>query len=242
MEPLEQQQNTETLRAKEIDTGAIPLSMENIMLGLPQKPVENRSFSSAIAPQWTYEELQSQCKLVKTLAINTSTTGEIWSFKHTWRNVEQLHFRTLTNLFLLRSWKLNFIFEFRSNFQHVGLMNIVFNNMPLALHDYIPGKQHVDSFPLQVQLPHRLVSMGEDVNVHIGLNWLSPFIAAPSKLYKTNEPANLLYDDYDMGTLKLYVPYPMEVATGVVENMSVRIWSYLSDVTYAGYNISDSII
>lgn len=212
------------------------------MLGLPTKAIENRSFSSAIAPQWTYEELQSQCKLIKTIKITPDSSGEIWSFRNTWRNVEEIHFRTLTNLFLLRSWKLNFIFEFRSNFQQVGLMNIVFNNMPRALQDYIPGQQHVDSFPLQVQLPHRLVSMGEDVNVHIGLNWLSPFIAAPSKLYKTVTPDSLVYDDYDMGTLKLYVPYPMEVATGVTPNMSVRIWSYLTDVTYAGYNISDSII
>lgn len=251
MEVTEQEIPTEVQRATEIDTGAIPLSMENVILALPQKPTENRSLGSVMANPWSYEDLTSQAKLIGTFQVtpSTSTTEPIWTYRNTWLNVARTHFRTLNDLFIAKSWKLNFLLEFRSNFQQVGMFNIVHSNIPEALEDYLVDSSLYKSFAAQCQLPHRFVFMGEDIQVHLSTTWLSPFLASSVGRYSqiipdqlNSEPKNN-FDDYDMGAFFLYAPFPMQVATGVSNpQMTVRIYSFLSELTYAGYNPNDNIL
>nr|WPV63629.1 MAG: hypothetical protein [Wufeng shrew polycipivirus 5] len=244
MEPLEIEQNTEKMRATEIDTGAALLSMENVMLGLPQKLTESRSFSSTVAQPWDYGELMSQRKLMATLNItpDTPTDKPLWFYTNSFQQVMSTHFRNLSDLFLVKSWTLNFLFEFRSNFQQVGLCNLVYTNLPQILQHYLLPKTSFDTFTMQTQMPHRLVFMGEDQEINISLKWLSPFVSAPTAKFYQIHPTPAINDDYDMGTLFLTVPFPMEVAAGVDSTMTVRIWSHLSDVTYAGYSPTDKIL
>lgn len=251
MEILQESVNVNQSRATEIDTGATPLSMQNVLLGIPEKPQERVEKISSISQPWSFTDLVSQQKLLTTLRITTDTTKNtttpIWSFRNTWRNVFDLHFRSMKDLFTLKSWTLNFLFEFRSTFQQVGQFNVVYSNIPKPLIPYLVGRDAFGSYLIQTQLSHRKVFMGEDSDLRVSLKWLSPFKSSFDfeRYYPGDtapQPMNSLpvVDDYDMGQLMLYVPFPMQVAAGVDNAMSVRIWTYLSDVDYAGYSIADN--
>lgn len=249
MEPLEIEKNEIDSRAKELDTGAIPLSMENVILGIPQKFVEFRDLASVIANDWSFKELISQKKLYKTITINgSSTSGIIELFRNSWNEVIKYHFNTMKDVFLLKSWTLNYLFEVRSNFQQVGMMNLFYTNIPQILIPYIVNGNRFASFQTQTQLPHRKVFFGEDSDILVSLKWLSPWKSSlPDYHYfysSADVPGNdKMYDDYDMGTLYLSVPYPMEVAAGVSANKTtIRVWTFLSDLEYSGYNISDNVV
>lgn len=247
MEPLQEQQTTEKSRATEIDTGALPLSMDGVLFGLPKPVVRDSDVGSAVSQPWSYGDLVSQKKLLTTLRVTTDVKPgrePIWHFRNTWRNVYETHFRNLEELFMLKSWTLNFLFEFRSNFQQVGQFNLVYTNIPKPLQPYLVGDEF-GSYLIQTQLPHQKIFMGEDTNTTVQLKWLSPFKSGIYfDKYLTGIPSDYssVTDDYDMGTLYLYVPFPMQVATNVDPSMTVRIWTYLSDVDYAGYRISDTIL
>nr|WAL01500.1 structural protein [Electric ant polycipivirus 2] len=248
MEPLEANQNTIQSRATEIDTGALPLPMENVLLGLPQKPemaIERLSVSST---PWSFSDIVSQKKLFNTITVtpDTPTDLPLYIFKNSWDNVYKNHFRSFKDFFLLKSFTLNFLFEFRSNFQQVGMFNIVYSNIPQNLISYLVGYENFVSYSLQTQLPHRKVFMGEDSDVHIQLKWVSPFKSglATERYYPDvdrSEGGYTTSDDYDMGSLYLYLPFGMNVSTGVDSTMTVRVWSYLTDVDYSGYTINDNL-
>lgn len=251
-----QNDNVETSRAKQIDTGATPLTMSNVIIGLPFKPttsnLETRVGTSAA--NWTWKDLVSQKRLVTDLLVTTGTRGIIWNFHNTWRNVCNTIFRhNMDVLFTLKSWTINFEFEFRTSWQQLGQFIVFYSNLPQNNFSYhfnlatVNDPNPYENYMIQTQLPHRKVPMGEDVNCVTSLKWLSPLkasFAVNNLLIDGSEPsATVAADDmYDMGTLFLAVPWELEVATGVTPDCSVRIWAYLSDVTYAGYQVRDTSI
>lgn len=246
MEPNEIQKNSELSRAKEIDTGAIPLQLSNVLLGLPYKPDPTAlESSSATTRPWTYVDLAAQKKLIKDINVSTTSNGKIWDFNYTWENAMNTHFSgpSFRRLFGLKSFTINFQIEFRSNFQQVGQFVIFYSNLPKNLRNYHFGigdnsKDPYSNYQIQTQLPHTKVPMGEDLNVDVSLKWLSPHTSSfGTDLYsqdgRTDTSPTVPY--YDMGSLFLYVPFPMEVASGVNPNMSIRIWSWLTDLKTGAY-------
>lgn len=246
MEPVESQKNSELSRAKEIDTGAVPLQLSNVLLGLPYKPDPTaREPSSATTRPWTYVELAAQKKLVQDINVSTTTSGKIWEFNYTWANALNMHFSgpSFRRLFGLKSFTINFQIEFRSNYQQVGQFVVFFSNLPKNLVNYHFGVETATTDPfanyqVQTQLPHTKVPMGEDLNVDVSLKWLSPHTASfGPDLYSRDggvDP-NPTVPYYDMGSLFIHVPFPMEIAAGVNPNLSVRIWSWLSDLQTGAY-------
>lgn len=94
--------------------------------------------------------------------------------------------------------------------------------------------------------------MGEDIDIHVELKWDCPH-SASFGLDMYNPDGDKLLPDvgndsafdtpfYDFGSLNLYVPFPMQVSTGVSSVMSVRIWTYLTDFKYAAYYPKDNVI
>nr|UMO75675.1 MAG: putative capsid protein 1 [Polycipiviridae sp.] len=274
-------QQTESSRAKELDHGTIPLRMQNMILGIPTKPgvqFDNRESVNAI--KWAYEQLVSQKQLLGTFQVPAKTdkngTDPFFILQNSWSNIQKLHFRNLNDLFYVKSWKWHLTFEFRSNFQQVGMCTIAYVNAPVSSLPYLTGKRLVavdnplskldrpqigkpastvnlshELFTLNaaIQLPHIHVMLGEKQDVCCTMNWVSPFKAS----YYDFDPNNpkFIYGDpypeenapeYDMGFIYLFAPFPMTMASGVDPNCTVRIWSHLTDVEYAGYCPDDNII
>lgn len=253
MEPSESEKTIDSSRAKELDTGALPLLMSNVTLGLPTKPELGHDVTSVSANTWSWEELIGQRRLISTIGIDPSTseTKPVWEFHNTWDNVYKHFFASnIGKMFSLYSWDVKFTLEFRSTFQQVGLCNIVYSNCPWGLETYFfPGNSTFDSihsFTAQTQLAHRLIPMGEDTNVDVVLSWLSPFQAGTSlksdvnQKWQNEDPRGAFDDDYHMGILRLYVPYKMMLATGVENTqLTVRIWGSLQNLRYVGYDPRD---
>lgn len=252
MEQGQQGKYEEHARAKEIDTGAFPLLMSNVVLGLPYKPDPTASLhQTASTRTWSYGDLVSQYKLIADLNVSNTTEDYLWHFQNTWKNVVDLHFGSrFKQLFGIKSWTLNFKFQFRSNFQQVGQFLISYTNIPALLWDYHGLHQtgsnlwDIGDYLFHTQLPHRKIAMGEDIDIDVSLKWLSPFMGSfGTDMYAEQEngwSASQHYG-YDMGTLFLRVPWKMEVASNVDANMTVRVWSWLSDITYGAYSPTDSV-
>lgn len=238
----ENQKNEIQSRAKEIDTGAIPLPFSNVLFGLPYKPDPATNDTRGIsAPKWDYGDLISQKKLVTTLSINTDSEGEIWSFWNTWQNVVDLHVGSLKRIMMMRHWDLNFLFEIRSNFQQVGQLVILYSNAPKHAAQFLRPNWQI-RYANQCQLPHIKVLMGEDVDVPLTIKWNSPLKGETDSEFESSDSGYAYSPGYDMGEIKLLVPFKMQVAKDVWPTMSVRIWSWLSSTTYGGYMGKDSII
>ncbi|BBM96511.1 putative capsid protein [Colobopsis shohki virus 1] len=234
----------EQSRAKEIDTGAVPLPMSNVLLGLPIKPttVDQVDRSAVKAQPWTWQDLVSQPKHLSDINVTSTSTGIVYTFRNTWNNVQNLIFRKLDPLFTLKSWTVKLDFEFRSNFQQVGQFVLFYSNLPPTLNSFHFGvTEPYTDYALITQLPHRKIPMGEDVNCCVLLKWISPFKSAfGNGQYLPAGDHNS--SNYDMGTLHLSVPFKMEAAQGVVANTTVRVWASLVDVSYSGYAPSDTVI
>lgn len=251
-----QKNNVSETRAKQIDTGATPLPMSNVIIGLPRKPstpaLDTRV--GATAQTWTWESIVSQRRKIADIKVDQSSKGVIWSFHNTWSNVLKTIFRNqLESLFTLKSWTIVFEFEFRTNFQQVGQFVVFYSNLPSNNKSYhFNLQQNTDPDPyedylIQTQLPHRKIPMGESVDVNVDLKWLSPMKGAfgnTSMLVYGSTPSDTVATDdlYDMGTLFLAVPWPMELGMNVTPDCSVRIWASLADVTYAGWMPNDTSI
>lgn len=277
IQPIES--NEDRSRAKEIDSGTLPMKMENVYLGLPEKPgIQFDDRSSVNATKWAFEQLVSQKQLLCTFEIPSqqSASKPYFLLANNWRNIVKIHFRNLKDLFFVKSWKWHLQFQFRSNFQEVGMASIVYCNCPLSAIPYITGSpiEYVDGlvspitkpgqngipnnivnamhplFTLEAanQLPHTHVMFGENQDIDVTMNWLSPFKAGfPDKEYAylskyqdsvpdPNDPG------YDMGFIYLFTPVPLTTASGYEPNLTVRVWSHLTDVEYAGYVPTDSIL
>lgn len=276
-QPTESQKIDTTSRAKEFDHGTIPVSMTNAILGLPNKSGNQFDDRSSIAAtKWTYDQLAGQKQLIAAIQINKSTdsTKPVFVFPFTWNQINDLFFNSLAKLFYFKSFKLNFCFQFRSNFQQVGMMTISHSNFPFSAVPYLFGSKantpytivsdviipdgkemfwpkimdryfvtELDSLKAIYQLPHTLVMMGEDQDVPVTINWLSPFKAGfdnPANGEITND---FIYytNDYDMGNLRLHVPIKMNVSTGVTDVLTVRIYGWISDIEYSGYVPTDDL-
>jgi hypothetical protein len=249
MEPTNNEIPTETGRATQIDSGATPLSTSNIPLGLSAPDILANYHGNATVKDWTYSELLSQHKLVGTFQITPKTDplSPIWSFNHTMKNVFDLHFREMKKLFRLYSWTLNFSFEFHSNFQQVGQVLVVNHNIPKNCIPYLLGSAYnlETSYRVQTMLPHVKVPMGEDCLVHCCLQWKAPVEAAINTKYTyTYSDSKGLSDasDYDMGTVYLIAPIPMQIVERVDPAMTVRIWSYLTNLKMAAYDPVDDLL
>lgn len=249
MEVIQSTKQANNSRAKEIDTGAVPLPFSNVEIGLPIKPDPTQIDKTGTSTNsWRYEDIVGQMKLMADLPVSTSTKGYLWSFQNTWVNVAKFHFRNnMDKLFGIKSWKLKFLFEFRSNFQQVGQLCLFYSNLPSIATSYHFNTQAAttdpyDDYTVMTQLPHRKIPMGEDVDIPLTCTWISPFKGSfATSRFKIDDAGN--FDPiYDMGTIFLYVPFEMQVATGVDPQMTVRIWSSLSDVQYSAYQPSDSAI
>lgn len=270
-QPIPQLQQEQDSRAKEIDHGTIPLSMSNVMLGLPVKSgIQFDDRSSVSSTPWAYEQLVSQKRLLTTLTIDpsTSTMNPIFLLPNSWDVIRKLHFRNLDSLFFLKSWKWHLTFQLRSNFQQVGMITISFVNLPLNCFSYYFGKpaaQKTDQiFSLQdgqvgavtnydgpfiidklasiYQLPHTLLMLGENQDVEVCMDWLSPFKAAFTPVSQgTLNVASPEALGYDMGHIRVHAPIPLTVASGVSDTKAtLRIWSHLTEVKYSGYDPTDS--
>lgn len=251
MEQLQATKNEVKSRAKEIDTGAIPLPMENVLLGLPVKPDPTTDMKISVKTRpWTFGELVSQYKLVASIDVDSTKKGIVWYYNNCWRDVVKYHFGTnFQQLFLLKSWTLCFKFEFRSNFQQVGQFLISYTNIPQLLWSYFNLDDESSfmrsDYLMHTQFPHRKIAMGEDVDVTFKCKWLSPFQAAygtDGYAYDSKDGAVTTEDPgYDMGTLFLSIPFEMQTATNVDNHMTVRVWTYLEDLVYAAYDPTDGV-
>lgn len=271
-QPIESQKIDTNSRAKEIDHGTIPETMTNAILGLPTKPGNQFDDRSSIsATKWTFDQLAGQKQLITTLTINkgTDTTKPIFLFRNSWNQINHTFFNSLAKLFYFKSFKLNFAFQFRSNFQQVGMMTISYVNYPLSSIPYIFGSKAdtpytplttsngqemfwpqilsryfsnpTDSLKAIYQLPHTLVMMGEDQDVTVSLNWLSPFKAGFDNPNTLSTDATYYINDYDMGFIRLHAPIKMATAPGVSDSLTVRIYGWISDLQYSGYVPTDSL-
>lgn len=259
METTENMKTELVARATEIDSGATQLSLGSTpMFSNISLDPANMIHGPARAPAWSFAELISQRKLVGTFPIaSTGVTPmeKVWSFRHTFANVLQLHMRDMKNLFHLYSWKLHFCFQFRSNFQQVGQILVVQHHIPKNYFYYLTGKEDVhEDYRLATMLPHVKVPMGEDVDVEAEMVWNAPVAAASgnwdSYRYKSwvepgpgKPPAREIeHSGYDMGSIGVYVGLPMEIAQNVNPSLTVRIWSWLTDVKYGAYTPTDDLL
>jgi len=275
-QPTESQKIDTTSRAKEFDHGTIPVSMTNAILGMPTKTGNQFDDRSSIsATKWTYDQLAGQRQLIAALQINkvTDTIKPVFVFPFTWNQINDTFFNSLAKLFYFKSFKLNFCFQFRSNFQQVGMMTVSYSNFPFSAVPYLFGTKantpyspisesnpptgkemqyplimdryfttELDSLKAIYQLPHTLVMMGEDQDVPITINWLSPFKAGFDNVDNSGTGAALYYtNDYDMGNLRLHVPIKMNTAANVSDVLTVRIYGWISDIEYSGYVPTDDL-
>lgn len=161
--------------------------------------------------------------------------------------------RNMKEVFHLYSWKLHFCFQFRSNFQQVGQILVVQHHIPKNLMYLLAGTSEVaGSYRLATMLPHVKVPMGEDVDVETEMVWNAPVAASSGfwnsysyKSWAVNEldPARQIeHSGYDMGSVAIYVAKAMEIAQNVNPSMTVRVWSWLTDLRYGGYTPTDDIL
>jgi len=275
---------TDSSRAKEIDSGAPEQNMQNVILDLPSKPglqFDNRE--SVNATKWAFEQLIGQKQYLTTIEVKDGNSSAIDDGKvlfilpNTWETIANLHFRKFKNLFFLKSWKWHLTFEIRSNFQEFGMLSIVAVNCPVSAFPYITGgpicwvdhkltdietagKKGLPSNDLItahsifklgsiVQLPHKHIMLGENHNVNVSMNWLSPFKSSfrntvpllSANIYNDDFPSEY-NNDYDMGFIYLANPIPLTTASGVTPNCTIRVWSQLTDVEYGGYCPTDEIL
>lgn len=196
---------------------------------------------------------------------------------NSWDTIVDLHFRKFKDLFFLRSWKWHLLFEVRSNFQQVGMISVVFVNCPVSAFPYVTGgpityvesnltditkagkkgipdpnllsEHSIFNLASIVQLPHKHLMLGENHNLDVTLNWLSPFKSSfrnvvpliPANIYADSYPHHST-TDYDMGFIYLNNPIPLQVGTGVDGTCTVRVYSQLTDIEYSGYCPTDDIL
>ena len=243
MEPTEQQKIKDYSRAKEIDTGATPLSMGDVLLDLPQTPGNPHDISTVSTVPWDVKDLLSQKILLANLNVDPSTseTAPVWEFVNSYRSMIAARFFAgdLANMFSSFSWTLCFKIEIRSNFQQVGLIALSYSNCPYILERYLSNFGQPTNFASILQLPHKLIPMGEDTDVEVKFLWNSNAKAAQNSHFTRKE--DLSIDDYQMGTFRIMVPYKMETAAGVNQNLTIRVWGYLEDLVIGGYQPRDSV-
>jgi len=252
MEITEQEKEVIADRAVQIQTGAIPLVGANVPLGLPEKPdpMQNQRIN-ALVPNWTYSQLLATRKLVGTYPITTSTPpdAKIWAFRHTMQNVVDLHMRSMQNYFRIWRWNLHFDFEFRSNFQQVGQILIVNHTIPSSVERNLMTinkgfNKFSSSYVAMTQLPHKKIMMGEDVDDHEVLQWDAPIegTIGLTQSYTRQGISGVPFTQYDMGEIFVIAPFQMQVASNVNPQMTVRIWSYLTDVGMSAYSPVDKLL
>lgn len=229
------------------ESGPFSLVETGLPLGITRQPTFG-SHVSADLGNISYTQLISQEKLVGVVSISTSTPPDvpIWSFVNAHSDVKALHFPK-QKLFRLQSWNLHFRFEFRSNFQQVGMALIYQHNYPRDALAYCVGKTlgGRTSTKLATQLPHLKVALGENFDAEAVMKWNLPYHALTSDQINSGDYAwhfsnqsklNARQNwEPEMGSIHLAVPVQMQVSTGVTPEMTVRIWSWLTDVKLAAY-------
>lgn len=245
---MESQETQINDRATGIQSGATPLAETELPMHIPtQADFMAMMRSPAQSKPWTYEQLLSQEKRVGKFSITTSTsqTIPVWTFQHTFDNVASLHFPNRKNDFKNYSWKLHFRLQFRSNWQQVGQIVVVQHNIPQNVFGYLTGQPTFlalnNDYAIMTMLPHTKVAMGEDTDVEVEMPWNLPVAASYASMANYVQTAPIagvpaLLRSPDMGTVSIYAPWQMQVANGVNPQMTVEIWSYLTDLTLGGYD------
>lgn len=239
-------------------SGAKPLEESGLPLGIPKQiDVMASHHDHAGTARLALTTLLSQDKLVDTITINsaTSQTVPVWKFTHDASSVLQMHMRTYADFFHMSSWTLHFKFEFRSNFQQVGQCLVVQHNIPERTFWYLIGKRSgsdsyaelYSDYKLMTLLPHTKVSMGEDVDVHATMNWNLAVEGCQSSYAGYSWPPGdgikgFKNEIQRMGHIFVIAPIPMQIAQGVSPNMSVRIWSRLSNLKLSAYDPKDTVL
>nr|AXA52575.1 putative capsid [Linepithema humile polycipivirus 2] len=253
MEPQEVEKPTIDTRAFTQESGGTPLSLEALPMGLPgQFDIMDQHHSNSSARQWQFSELLAQKKLIGSYSVSTDDTDGtvIYSFRHTFENVLNMHFKTLSSLFRLYSWTLHFRFEVRSNFQQVGQIIIGNHHIPRNVANLLTGNTETSppysNYYFATMLPHQKVPLGEDTDIDVKMMWDAPVSAASGTLksyrYRVDDSTDYEYYGYDMGTVYATVGQKMQVASGVNPSATVRVWSWLTDVKMAAYDPDDSTI
>lgn len=232
------------------ESGPFSLVESGLPLGISRQPTFG-SHTSADLGNISYTQLISQEKLVGVINITTSSPPDVplWSFINSHKHVKELHFPK-QNVFRLQSWNLHFRFEFRSNFQQVGMALIYQHNYPRDALSYCVGKALGGrvSTKLATQLPHLKIALGENFDAEAVMKWNLPYHAQSSDQMTGGNYAwqfgnqgklnpRQLFEP-EMGSIHLAVPVQMQVSTGVTPEMTVRIWSWLTDVKLAAYQPS----
>lgn len=247
-----QTENDKTIeqdRALQLESGDLPLQGSNVLLGLPDKPdpmINQREH--ALVANWTFAQLLGTHKYLGTVTVTPTTSSSValWTFVHTFDNVITTHFRTLASYFRLWRWTLNFEFEIKSVFQHVGQIVIYNHTIPQVMLQTLQGKNSLfGDYRRLTQLPHKKIMMGEDVKVMMSMKWDAPVEATFSAKNGYKNPAlpkSYYVSPYDMGEIGIVVPFPMEIAQGVTPNLTIRIYSWLSDVGMSAYSPQDGML
>lgn len=241
------------------ESGPFSLVETGLPLGISYQP-DISTHTSADLGNISYRDLISQEKLVDTIKITTSSlpNKKLWEFENEFPSVVKLH-APRQNVFRLLSWNLHFRFEFRSNFQQVGMALIYQHNYPPSAMSYLLDQKFdithkTEALPMKLatQLPHIKVAFGENLDVHAVMKWNVPHHAlasdqrvdgnyawkiSNSQDYFSQNPMNV-----SMGSIVLSAPIQMQVAAGVTPEMTVRIWSWLTDVKFAAYQPSETTL
>lgn len=189
----------------------------------------------------------SQEKKVGTFTIDTSSSASapIWTFWHNFGDVAALHFPSRKNDFRNFSWNLHFRLQFRSNFQQVGQIIVVQHNMPPEVIQYLLEVEDASAaiasnYGRMTMLPHTKVPMGEDTDVHVEMPWNLPEICTYASLgnynYNVNGSGVPQKKVPTMGCVMIVPAIQMQVAANVNPQMTVEIWSWLTDLRLSGYD------
>lgn len=255
-EIMEQQGNSNETGYSTINqSGAPPLEESGLPIGLPRQPdIMALHHSHIMTNKAALTTLLEQDKLIGTypIGVGMDPGSPVWQFVHTYSNVAKLHLRSFQDTYKLASWTLHFKFEFRSNFQQVGQNLVVQHNIPTELLSYIfgtgtlGGSDLYKSYKIMTQLPHTKVAMGEDVDVHATMNWNIPlesaFESGFSYKWPLTESMQSRIENIEFGTIAIVPAIPMQVAKGVSPNMTVRVWSRLSNLKLGAYSPVDTIL
>ncbi|UCR92512.1 MAG: hypothetical protein [Apis polycipivirus] len=231
--------------------------------------------SSVSAPKWSYDQLVGQKKLIftKTIDSNTDATKPFFVFRNSWRDIWKVHFNSLNSIFMYKSWTVKFLIQVRSSFQQIGMLAVSYTNIPADATGYLlnsdtftlppylldvdqdelcfPNTEkyyqvtELDSMRAIYQLPHTLIPMGEDQDVMVSLNWVSPFKTSmdafnPNVKFNSHDHLTTFNNNYDMGTLRIHAPIKLKPVSGA-GSLTVRVYSWLENLEYAGWSPTDAL-
>lgn len=222
-----------------VEMDSITVKANDIALSELQQPTTNARFglmsstkptsSASAASTWTLDQLTQQLHQIGTFTL-ASVRGDVpYSFRFNYENTVALFTKVAFNLFLFKSFDINFHFNFISSPQIAGMFAIVYDNLPQHLLTARASSSNYITY-YDLRLPRKLVTMGHNSQVCHTLQWNSNLNKLSGSYGSTITPRY----SYDMGNLKLVCVNDVKFVTGV-SPPSVRIWASISNIQYSGY-------